>query len=296
MPLYLGLDCGGSTTRALVCDEEGNQVFEGLSGSANVASTDAELVAEHMKEALAGSPDVDSACGCFAGLLSQASKERALQNLKQFVNAKRYEVRPDYHAGWEAAPEGTDVLVIAGTGVVICSEVDGNLVKSSAGGYLLCDAGSAAAIGRAALRLTMITAKKMPASEAFWRSVEEQFGHREASEVIAVLYAVPLPGSALSGLAGTIAADAAEGWEYALSSINESLGGLAANLDEHCDEHLADRTKVVVALAGGVWKTDRLLQQIFRDKLASRNREYELGVVTNEPVTGAVKIAMKMTQ
>ncbi|MCH8336973.1 MAG: hypothetical protein IIC61_13935 [Proteobacteria bacterium] len=139
-------------------------------------------------------------------------------------------------------------------------------------------------------------AKKRPAAESFWQCIEEQFGHREASEVIAALYALPLPGSALSGLARVIAADAAEGWEYALSSINESLGGLVANLDEHCDEHLADRTKVAVALAGGVWKTDRLLQQIFRDKLASRNREYELGVVTNEPVTGAVKIAMKMTQ
>lgn len=296
MPLYLGLDCGGSKTRALVCDEEGNQLFEGLSGAANVASTDAELVAKHMEEALAGSPDVDTACGCFAGLLSRASKERALQNLKQFVNADRYEVRPDYHAGWEAAPEGTDVLVIAGTGVAICSEVDGELVKSSAGGYLLCDAGSAAAIGRAALRLTMIAAKKMPASDSYWRSVEEQFGHRQASEVIAALYAMPSPGSALSELAVAIAADAAEGWEYALASINESLGGLAANLDEHCDEYLSRRSKVAVGLAGGVWKTNPLIQQIFRDKVASRNREYELSVVTIEPVMGAVKLAMKMTQ
>ena len=101
---------------------------------------------------------------------------------------------------------------------------------------------------------------------------------------------------ALAGLARTIAADAVEGWEYALSSIHESLRGLAANLDEHCDEHLADRARIAIGLAGGVWKTDPLLQQIFRDQMADRNREYELSVVTDEPVMVAVKLAVKMTQ
>lgn len=296
MPLYLGLDCGGSTTRALVCDEEGNQVFEGLSGAANLASTDPELVAEHMREALDGSPDVDSACGCFAGLLSNASKERALLDLKQLVNAKKYEVWPDFHAGWEAAPEGTDVLVIAGTGVVICSEVDGNLVKSSAGGYLLCDAGSAAAIGRTALRMTIVAARKMPASESFWQCVEEQFGHREASEVIAALYRSPLPGTALSRLAGPVATDAAEGWEYAVSSVRESFAGLAASIDEHCSEHLSGLTNVAVGLAGGVWKLDPVIKQMFQDSLTAMNRRYDLSVATIEPVMGAVRLAMKMTQ
>lgn len=39
MGIYVGLDCGGSSSRVLAMDEAGTQLFVGSSGAANILST-----------------------------------------------------------------------------------------------------------------------------------------------------------------------------------------------------------------------------------------------------------------
>ena len=77
MGVYVGLDCGGSSCRALGVTATGDVVHQGQAGPANILSTPRGRLKENLRRALEGCPPADVVCGCFAGLLTQADRDLA---------------------------------------------------------------------------------------------------------------------------------------------------------------------------------------------------------------------------
>ena len=292
--MVLGLDCGGSKVQARACGE-GSAEFEGKGGPANWATTPRGTIEESLRKSTKGCPEVEAVCGCFAGLLTQRDKEEAEALLREVTGCKRVEARPDFHAAWESGKEKCDVLAIAGTGALVCSESEGRIVKSGGGGVLFGDEGSAASVGRNALYAQVVSALPLPATEAFWKRVEKVFGSREPNEVLAALYRSESPAKMFADLAEVVAQDAAAEQDYAAFAVTSSIVALRDEVVAHVLRYQKHRLpRVRIALTGGLWKVHPLFFEWFKPFEGEDRVQATKNVVEVDPVHGACLLAQGM--
>jgi len=286
--LYLGLDCGGSSCRALVLDEALEPVFLAQGGSANLTTTPESVLDRSLHRALEGLPPVDFTCACFAGMISEERRQQAETLLRPLIGHGRLWIEADYVAALRAAPEGSDACVIAGTGSVVCSWAEGRVVRSGGGGYLLGDEGSGFRYGRAALKAFL----KDPAaaSDTLRHAVQMTFRVDSPAEVPAVLYGASAPAALLASLSTACAQDAAAKVSYAVKALEEESDLLSQTVHEHLEKWSPDTSAGKIALAGGLWK-----RAIFRDAFTEALERQRPGISVvksaHPPVRGAAMLA-----
>lgn len=294
MPLYLGLDCGGSTTRALAVDEQGTIVHQGRSGPANLASTPRETLMAHLLEALEGCPKPDAVAGCFAGLLTSADRDEATQMIEGISGAELGGAYPDYEAALAIASQSSHGLVIAGTGALVCSRKDGRTLKTGGGGPMIGDEGSVFSICRRAIWLTLVSAVAMPASDGFWAALEDIYHTRQPNEVLASFYRRPSPPKDASRLAPAVLADYNAGWDYAVSSVEQPLAVLAREVQAHFSALHPELQVIRLSLSGGLWDICPNMEPFFVSLLSEDGRVWNTEGLQADPVQGAVLLAQAL--
>lgn len=293
MARFLGIDGGGSKTVARVVEGE-EVVFEGRGGPGNWASA-STVFAGSLREAVQGCPEVEGVCGCFAGVLTEGDRKDVAALVRKVTGCEKVEVRPDFHGAWESASGICDVLVIAGTGALVCSSVKGEVVKSGGGGILFGDEGSAMSVGRNALYPQVVSALSLPATDAFWSRVEEVFGSRVPADVVAAVYRSETPAAQLASLAEVVAKDAADGKEYAVFAVSEAMVGLMSEAKAHVVRHQAALLpNVKIGLTGGLWKIHPLFFEWFQPFADEPAVKATVRIIDVEPVEGACMIAQRM--
>ncbi|MEJ2858752.1 MULTISPECIES: N-acetylglucosamine kinase [unclassified Saccharothrix] len=167
MGFVVGLDAGGTSTRALVLDLDGTRLGAGVAGGANPNSHPPELAAAHISQALTAALDGLDAAKVESGVLGMAGSSKVLSD--PTVNAL-------FEAAWTSAglrcpmrvitdceaafATGTSsangTVLVAGTGS-IAAKITNHKLTSTVGGYgwLLGDEGSAFWLGREAVRATL---------------------------------------------------------------------------------------------------------------------------------------------
>lgn len=297
MAIFLGLDCGGSRTRALAVDESGGVVHRGEGGPANLASTPEDLLEQHLRDALEGCPKPLAAVGCFAGLLTHRDQTRAFEVMSRCVTADIYDARPDYEACLAAAGPETDGVLISGTGSLIVSRnPEEGLNKTGGGGPLLDDDGSVFSLCRRTVIKTCLAAKRYEATATYWDRAHEVFGARKPEEIISAIYRRPNAVRSLCKLADVVVADALAGEDYARDSLNETFGAMAAHLDAHLRAYRPDSTNSRIALSGGMWHIDPQLFEVWMEGGCSAGgQKVDCYVLEDEPVQGAVALARSLT-
>ncbi|THV35668.1 N-acetylglucosamine kinase [Glycomyces buryatensis] len=163
--LAVGLDAGGTSTRAVLIDETGAVLGTGASGPANPVGGDRDIAMSNMalavRRALGGiDPSAIAAvCAGCAGALSMTEEVRtvAAELKRRFVVDCDVELVSDAvvaFAAGSSAPDGT--VVVAGTGAVAFSIRGREPYRRSDGyGWLFGDAGSGFWMGREAVRATL---------------------------------------------------------------------------------------------------------------------------------------------
>ncbi|NUT47611.1 MAG: ATPase [Saccharothrix sp.] len=166
MGFVVGLDAGGTSTRALVLDLDGTRLGAGVAGGANPNSHPPEVAAGHVGQALAAALEGLDAAKVESGVLGMAGASKltdpavaALFEAAWTGAGLRCPLRviTDCEAAFAtgtASPDGT--VLVAGTGS-IAARVEHHELVSTAGGYgwLLGDEGSAFWLGREAVRATL---------------------------------------------------------------------------------------------------------------------------------------------
>ncbi len=327
MPTFLGIDCGGSTTRTCLIDSDGNVLHRGQSGPGNLASTPQVEIERHIREALTDSPSPDYACGCFAGLLTDADRQRAIHIIANILPETQIAAYPDFHASLAAEPN-TDLIIIAGTGALIASKSPTGVIKSAGGGPLLGDHGSAFDLGRRALNKLLLDPIPPTASPMFWETVIDLFGSNEPNQILAAVYRSVSPAARVAKLAPVIVMDAQRGLDYARETVDQALASLAHATQQHIKAHhpapqstrperteydppannsdeldsTAETKSIRAKLAGGLWEIDNgVLIEEFKKQLISleqRNQQPHLTVekLSSEPVIGAANLARDLAQ
>ena len=292
MTVFVGLDCGGSSTRVLAIDERGKALYRGQSGPANLLSTAPSLVLKSLSTAAKGCPKPDSVCGCFAGLIDDGTRQAAIQALKKiFPGASTYRAEPDYAAALAACGPDTDGCVIAGTGSIVCSWLDGAAVKTGGRGPLLGDPGSAAELGREALSAYLDGPEQF--SPRFRQAVTEALGTVEERGIINALYGSSSPAKLLAEVGKAVVPEASDGSETARRILEQQMNALAAMTSRHLKCVRFEKDKFRIGLSGGLWKSGRAVTEEFGVQLRRLHPEvtFDLFVLRKAPVEGAAKLA-----
>src|ERR1700686_136401 len=161
MTYFLGVDGGASKTAALVTDENGSPLGDGLAGPSNPPRVGIETASRNIERAVnkaLGAADVPSReivwayCG-IAGADHPAHRQEVVDSLSIFFPRGNFTVDNDARIALTGAVGyGGGVVVIAGTGSVAFGRNEkGEEARAGGWGPIVGDEGSAYGIARAGL-------------------------------------------------------------------------------------------------------------------------------------------------
>ncbi len=166
MGFVVGLDAGGTSTRAVVLDLDGTRLGAGVAGGANPNSHPPARAAAQVHDALRVALDGLDARKVQSGVLGMAGSskltdpavatlfERAWTNAGLNCPMRVVTDSEAAFAAGSASPDGT--VVVAGTGSIAARIVNHRMERTTGGyGWLLGDEGSAFWMGRSAVRDTL---------------------------------------------------------------------------------------------------------------------------------------------
>lgn len=291
---FLGIDAGGSSTRAVLV--EGDETVWSVSGdSLNLSVSGIESIDSSLEKLLEGCPVPSAVCGAFAGFVSMAQESVVLDAISRLMPGVPAVCVPDFEASLEACGQGSTVCVICGTGSIVCSrDALGTIRKSGGRGFILGDEGSGFQLGREAL-LHFLDSGRDDVSAELANAVRESFGTINSEELIQKVYEFGVSPRSIATLAQAFAEDAKRSSIYALKALRIHFGKLAHIVSIHLRQYHDGVRTVSVGCQGGIWKS-----QVFRDAFEDQLRfwcmvdsifvEFEPRL----PVYGAVDIAKRL--
>ena len=196
-PFSLGVDGGGSKTRAVVVDAQGVERGSALAGCANahrvgVERAIAEIVAATQQAAQAAGARLPFAAAWLglAGLDSPADHATLAPILAALTSApQRLRLTNDAELLLSALPSQVGVALIAGTGsIAVGRNAVGEAVRVGGWGHALGDEGSGYALGGAALAAAVRYADGRGEATALLERILAHWGLRTASDLIGKVY------------------------------------------------------------------------------------------------------------
>lgn len=304
--LFVGVDGGGTRTRAVVLDGEGRELGR-AEGSGAIADAlnpgpPAAAVAQVCRAALDAAGAGVPAHALWAAL-SGAGREEARAAVEEILLragvAGRVRVGTDIGAAFhDAFGDGPGILLVAGTGSIAWGRAeDGREARAGGWGHHLGDEGSAYALGAAALKEATWQADGRAPRTGLGDAVLEALGLADASDLIPwaasatkreVAALAPVVTGGASGAAAR--GDPAAG-DPAAAAI---LARAAADLDAHVAALVARLAPwsrpPAVALTGGLLQPGGPLRAPLEEALARRG----LGLAPREPdpALGAARLAL----
>ena len=307
LTLILGVDGGGSKTRAVVTDLSGNIVGEGRAGCGNHQTNgiDAALAeirsaaGQAVSEARAKPDDIAAVCYGLAGA-DRPADFAILRPALATLPYRNWEVVCDTMTGLRAgSPDGVGVVLVCGYGTNAAGRnARGETVQTGGFGYLYGDAAGGSYMAEETFRAAVRSWEMREIESRLTRDVPAWYGFETMEQLVndrldKAIYRVPpdltlvLHRAADAGdkLAIRILRDAGRELGLAAASVILRLGGFAA----------FGGRPIPVVLTGSVLQKGRnphllnALEETLRDRAGG---PFELVIPTIEPVFGAVLLAM----
>jgi len=301
--LLIGLDGGGTQTRAAVADFTGAVLGSGLAGACNLAAVPpaealtAALSAMDGALAEAGGTrnEVRAICAAVAGVSYGERRQLFQDSLKTTFPQATVEVVPDYAAALTGATGGgPGVIVIAGTGSAAYGEnVAGVSHRTGAYGYLIDDAGSGYGLGRAALAAALRGRDGTGEATTLGSRLCAALGVSSLDDIVPGIYGGTISRVAVAGLSHVAADAATEDGDTVAEALLMRAGGALATLVRGVTERLfADaKTPYPICCVGGLWAAGGVLEEVFVRSVRRFAPAAVLSAPAETPVQGAVRRA-----
>ena len=299
-PLLLGLDGGGTQTRAAVATADRIIQGRGEAGACNLAAVSpaealtAALSAADtaLQEAGAKRTDVAALCAGVAGV-SYVERRRLFQDgLQSAFPQARVEVEPDYVIALSGATDGEPgVIVIAGTGsAAYGANAAGESHKTGAYGYLIDDSGSGYGVGRTALAAALRDADGTGEPTSLGQRILDTLQWDSLAEIVPGIYGGGLSRVTIASLSRVVVAAAREDDDGVARAILMRAGGALAHLVHGITQRLfADTdTPFPVSPIGGLWNAGDVLADVFTRSLHRFAPQALLTPPQLSPVEGAL--------
>ena len=292
MTAVLGLDIGGSTTRA-VRAEDGRCVAEARAGSANIRSVGPAEAARQLDAVLAGlrTDDVAAICAGAAGADSPPARAALCELLATRLPGAAVEVVHDARLVLAAADLDAGIAVIAGTGSAGWGRTaDGRHARAGGFGYLIGDEGSGYWTAREAVRHVLHRADTGAAPDALGAALLDACGVAAPGDLFDLFYARP-ERAYWAGYAGVVAGLAATDPVAAdiLDRAADALARLAGTVGARLD------STGPVVLGGGFAVHEPALRAAVAARLVEAGLP-DVRVIPRDPVAGAVRLARRLLE
>lgn len=297
----VGVDGGGTKTRAVLADERGKQIAEAVGAGSTVKPGEAErsagIIAGVVRDALEQADKKELKVRVLyvgvAGVGRPAEREALHEALSAHELADELTIDTDFSVALsDAFGEGPGVLVIAGTGSsAFARGPAGATARCGGWGPVIGDEGSGYWIGRRALSVVAAAADGREPATALTGAILTAAEVSETSDLIR--WAANATPSTIATLAPAVLSTADAGDLRANSIVSMAVEELALHVRALARQLFTDeRASVPVALTGGLLKKG----SSFRKRLEHRLKTAVPGaqVHTNEidAARGAVRSAL----
>jgi glucosamine kinase len=292
-PLVVGLDVGGTSSRALLA--RGEEVMGEAAGPTASLSTSGAEAARRTLHALLdrllaghGTSAVDAVCLGTAGSGSAEADAFLRSAVTEVLPTRQVIVVNDAELVLPAAGLDDGVAVVSGTGVKAVGVVAGRHAVAGGWGFLLGDEGSGYWIVREAVREMLrrddAGADPGPLGAAVLRVAQ----CRTPADLIARFHAEPAPGGWAAHLPAVLAAR-----DPAVADVVRAAGEHLAGWAVEVLTRLDAPAETPVVLAGGVLTGATAVSAAVRAALARSRPTAPVHVLIRPPVTGAVRLAAR---
>ncbi|PYQ52870.1 MAG: ATPase [Acidobacteria bacterium] len=297
MRYVLGIDAGGTKTVGLLADEQGRVVAEARGGGANLQTQgelEVEKVFDGLIDTLGHDHTISALCLGIAGV-DRPHDEAVIRGiLRRLGHRETARVVNDAAIALVAgAPEGSGIVILAGTGSIAYGiDRAGKTARSGGYGFLLADEGSGYWLGHQALRCTVRAADGRGPATRLAPLVYEAMEVTSVGELVPRVYEKGLPKHRIAALAPLVQRARDEGDEVAAALIEGGARELALAARAVARQLDFGGGPFPVVLAGGAFKAcpglvDPLVKHL--DLPAGTPR-----VLDVEPARGAVRLALDL--
>jgi len=300
--VFLGIDGGGTRTRALLVDIATGTARAACGPSTNPHAGGFETAFRNLSVVLSElfegdgdrAPQVDCAFAGIAGLRSAADRgEFARSGILEGI-AGRLAYGHDAYGAWAGALAcAPGLVVLCGTGSKVYGMTpSGKTVETGGFGFLLGDEGSAAWIGLQGLRRVVAAAQGRAPATALSDALLACLKCRSVDELPERVYAAGLTSRRFASLCPIVAAVAGGGDEVARGIFREG-GRKLAELARAAVRSFAGDDTVSVSYQGSVFECGELILEPFRTRLQERGSRVALELPRFSGVEGSVLLAMR---
>jgi|SRR5438128_4609591 len=297
MQYVIGIDAGGTKTVGLLADETGKVLAEVRGSGANLQThgeLEVEKVFDDIMEALRQGRTI-SAVGLGIAGVDRPHDEAVIRGiLRRLGHRETARVVNDAAIALVAgAPEGSGIVILAGTGSIAYGiDRAGKTARSGGYGFLLADEGSGYWLGHQALRCTVRAADGRGPATRLAPLVYEAMEVTSVGELVPRVYEKGLPKHRIAALAPLVQRARDEGDEVAAALIEGGARELALAARAVARQLDFGGGPFPVVLAGGAFKAcpglvDPLVKHL--DLPAGTPR-----VLDVEPARGAVRLALDL--
>jgi glucosamine kinase len=300
--IVIGIDGGGSRTRAIVADEQGREIVHvegpGSAVRPGQAEHSAEVIAAVVRDALAAcemthvSPKV--LCVGVAGVGRATERDQLWQALVSRELAEEIVVHADATVALDDAfGEGPGILIIAGTGSVAFGRgPSGQFARCGGWGPAFGDEGSGAWIGRRALGVVAAASDGREPETALTGAILTAAEVNEVSELIG--WAAAATPAMLAALAPVVMSVADTGDLRANALLTLATEELVLHVRTLARALFVDeRAACPVAFAGGLLGRGSPIRKRLELRLRSAVPGAQLRAEEVNPARGAVRGALR---
>lgn len=297
--LFVGIDLGGSGTRAALVEPDGTVLATGRgpTGLRGGASAGRQL-ARALDAALApiASRIGNDEFAVFAGtrgLSVPGRRERLELELTTRFPRGQVQVANDALIGfWGGLAGQPGVVVVAGAGsIAFARDANGHEARAGGWGYLLGDEGSGYWIGREALRSYLRYLEGRQPRGLLCSLIAQAVGRSDVVQVLGWFHTGQEQVERMAALAPLVAQAGADG-DAAAVDILVRAGQALADAAAAAARQVFDTAQLDVVSVGGVWAAGGALEQAFAARLEEVLRGARRTTPRLPPIGGAVLLAM----
>lgn len=307
LPLLLGVDAGGSKTRATLARlVKGDRIVllgAGVSGPGNPLSVGfsaaTAAIEKAIDEARASARGVQRGVDCATIAVAGAANEHSAQQLTSWAANRSIgavvDVVPDTAPLLAAAqPSGPALGLVSGTGsVAVARPEPGRVFRAGGWGFLLGDEGSGYDIGRDAIRAVLGEPDEQGAPTALRECVLGQFDAASTGALLRQVYVSENPRAAIAALARPVLELAAGGDKSCVRIARRAAQALAGTLLDAARRADMAHTRAPLAISGSVLVHSRLIRDAVLERLAEAGAPIEAHTVIADLSHGALRLAAR---
>lgn len=297
----LGIDAGGTKTRALLADERARVVGGALGSGANLR-THGELEVEKVLHAV-----IEEACAA-AGTRPEAvalgiagadrpADEAVLRAILRRIGFRdRVVVTNDARIAFIAgSEERVGLALVCGTGSIAWGRSrSGEVARSGGWGWHLGDEGSGFWIGERAIRDVLRAADGRGPATSLDRALSQHFEIGRPDQILYAIYDGEFPRTRVAKFAARVEEAAAAGDAVAKRILDDAAAELVRAATSVRDRLRLEESPYDVVLSGGTFAAVPTLAAEVARRLATPIARVRL--LSEEPAMGAVKLAIELLE